>query len=121
MLPSRRCTFRPLPRPAVTATSRLAMPVFWRCFGRDLGACRSDYNDLCLMDESFIRLLPPAGPLWSIHCHRTGTSLGDVAQLDTMVTVVDAASMLKVVSSIEWLKDTGQEAGPGNFFSLLNH
>jgi len=37
-----------------------------------------------------------------------------------MVTVVDAASMLKVVSSIEWLKDTGQEAGPGNHWLRLD-
>ena len=49
-----------------------------------------------------------------------GTSLSDVAELDTMVTVVDAGSILPVVTSLETLKDAGQEAGPQDERSLCD-
>ena len=39
-----------------------------------------------------------------------GRSLSDVARLDTMVTVVDAANLLKDYSSSDFLKDRGQVA-----------
>jgi G3E family GTPase len=40
-----------------------------------------------------------------------GHSLSDVARLDTMVTVVDAAHLLKDYSSQDFLKDRGEVAG----------
>ena len=40
-----------------------------------------------------------------------GHSLSDVARLDTMVTVVDAAHLLKDYSSHDFLKDRGEVAG----------
>ncbi|HML30699.1 MAG TPA: GTP-binding protein, partial [Hyphomicrobium sp.] len=40
-----------------------------------------------------------------------GRSLSDVARLDTMVTVVDAAHLLKDYSSRDFLKDRGEVAG----------
>jgi G3E family GTPase len=41
----------------------------------------------------------------------TGASLSDVARLDTMVTVVDAANLLKDYSSRDFLADRGEVAG----------
>ncbi|MFN3303635.1 MAG: GTP-binding protein [Roseateles sp.] len=41
-----------------------------------------------------------------------GESLNDVARIDTMVTVVDAASILKDYTSAEFLADRGQSAAP---------
>ncbi|MBL8845853.1 MAG: GTP-binding protein [Hyphomicrobium zavarzinii] len=43
-----------------------------------------------------------------------GRSLSDVARLDTMVTVVDAAHLLKDYSSSDFLKDRGEVAGEGD-------
>ena len=40
-----------------------------------------------------------------------GQSLSDVARLDTMVTVVDASSLLKDYSSQDFLRDRGETAG----------
>ncbi len=40
-----------------------------------------------------------------------GDSLSDVARLDTMVTVVDAANLLKDYSSSDFLRDRGEQAG----------
>ena len=41
-----------------------------------------------------------------------GVSLADVARLDTMVTVVDAASLLRDYATHDFLKDRGQDLGP---------
>ena len=41
-----------------------------------------------------------------------GNSLSDIARLDTMVTVVDAARIAKDYSSQDFLKDRGETAGP---------
>lgn len=43
-----------------------------------------------------------------------GRSLSDVARLDTMVTVVDAASLLRDYSSEDFLADRGQSLGDGD-------
>lgn len=42
----------------------------------------------------------------------SGFSLGDLAQIDTMVTVVDAANLLKDYSSSDFLPDRGESLGP---------
>jgi len=49
-----------------------------------------------------------------------GQSLGDVARLDTMVTVVDAANLLKDYSSADFLKDRGESLGPQDNRPLVN-
>jgi len=48
-----------------------------------------------------------------------GESLSDVARLDTMVTVVDAASLLANYSSQDFLRDRGEVAGAGDNRSLV--
>ena len=49
-----------------------------------------------------------------------GRSLSDVAQLDTMVTVVDAASLLADYSSDDLLADRGDTAGDGDNRTLVD-
>ncbi len=44
-----------------------------------------------------------------------GASLGDVARIDTMVTVVDAANLLRDFSSTDFLRDRGETAGDAAF------
>jgi G3E family GTPase len=48
-----------------------------------------------------------------------GKSLSDVARLDTMVTVVDAANLLRDYSSQDFLKDRGEVAGDADERSLV--
>ena len=48
-----------------------------------------------------------------------GISLADVAQLDTMVTVVDAANLLKDYGSADFLADRGETAGEGDDRTLV--
>ena len=48
-----------------------------------------------------------------------GESLSDVARLDTMVTVVDAASLLKDYSSQDFLADRGQSLGEDDHRPLV--
>jgi len=50
----------------------------------------------------------------------TGVSLDDVARLDTMVTVVDAASLLRDFSSHDYLADRGETAGEGDDRTLVD-
>ncbi|MEO1718927.1 MAG: zinc metallochaperone GTPase ZigA [Pseudomonadota bacterium] len=47
-------------------------------------------------------------------------SLSDVARLDTMVTVVDAASLLKDYASHDFLKDRGESLGDDDDRSLVD-
>lgn len=49
-----------------------------------------------------------------------GVSLGDVARLDTMVTVVDAANLLRDYSSTDFLRDRGETAGEGDERTLVD-
>ncbi|HMM63236.1 MAG TPA: GTP-binding protein, partial [Mesorhizobium sp.] len=49
-----------------------------------------------------------------------GESLSDVARLDTMVTVVDAANLLKNYSSQDFLRDRGETAGAGDDRALVD-
>lgn len=51
---------------------------------------------------------------------QNGFSLSDVAQLDTMVTVVDAANLLKDYSSADFLSDRGETAGEGDERTLVD-
>ncbi|TCP88362.1 G3E family GTPase [Rhizobium sp. PP-CC-2G-626] len=49
-----------------------------------------------------------------------GRSLSDVAQLDTMVTVVSAASLLADYSSADFLADRGDTAGEGDNRTVID-
>jgi G3E family GTPase len=49
-----------------------------------------------------------------------GDSLSDVARLDTMVTVVDAANLLANYSSHDFLRDRGEVAGPEDDRTLVD-
>jgi G3E family GTPase len=49
-----------------------------------------------------------------------GNCLGDVARLDTMVTVVDAVNLLADFSSHDFLGDRGESLGEGDTRSLVN-
>jgi G3E family GTPase len=49
-----------------------------------------------------------------------GDSLSDVAQLDTMVTVVDCANLLKDYGSADFLADRGEKAGEGDNRTLVD-
>ncbi len=49
-----------------------------------------------------------------------GRSLGDVARLDTMVTVVDAVNLLKDYASTDFLSDRGESLGPDDPRPLVN-
>jgi len=49
-----------------------------------------------------------------------GASLGDVARLDTMVTVVDALNLLADYSSQDLLADRGETTGEGDTRSLVS-
>ena len=49
-----------------------------------------------------------------------GESLSDVARLDTMVTVVDAANLLKDYASSDFLRDRGETAGAGDDRALVD-
>ena len=49
-----------------------------------------------------------------------GRSLSDVARLDTMVTVVDAANLLQDYASADFLSDRGETAGDGDDRTLVD-
>lgn len=49
-----------------------------------------------------------------------GQSLSDVARLDTMVTVVDAANLLRDYASSDFLKDRGETLGDEDNRTLVN-
>ncbi len=49
-----------------------------------------------------------------------GTSLSDVARIDTMVTVVDAVNLLKDYSSHDFLKDRGEVLGEDDQRTLVH-
>lgn len=49
-----------------------------------------------------------------------GNSLSDISQLDTMVTVVDAANLIRNYSSTELLKDKGENLGEEDTRTLVD-
>lgn len=51
---------------------------------------------------------------------QNGESLSDVARLDTMVTVVDAANLLNNYSSHHFLRDRGEVAGDGDERAIVD-
>ncbi len=49
-----------------------------------------------------------------------GESLSDIARLDTMVTVVDAANLLSDYASADFLADRGETAGDGDVRTIID-
>ena len=49
-----------------------------------------------------------------------GNSLSDVSRLDTMVTVIDAANLIKNYSSTDFLKDRGESIGENDVRTLVD-
>lgn len=49
-----------------------------------------------------------------------GTSLADIARLDTMVTVVDAINLMKDYGSRDFLRERGETAGEGDERTLVD-
>ena len=49
-----------------------------------------------------------------------GNSLADVSRLDTMVTVVDAANLIKNYSSTDFLREQGESLGDGDERTLVD-
>jgi G3E family GTPase len=76
--------------------------------GRLAAAGRFDY---LLIESSGISEPLPVAMTFTFPL-ATGTSLSDVAQLDTLVTVVDAASFLQDYISARNLRDEGMAMGP---------
>ncbi|GGB83725.1 GTP-binding protein [Glycocaulis alkaliphilus] len=49
-----------------------------------------------------------------------GRSLGDLARIDSMVTVVDAVNLLKDYASTEFLSDRGETSGDGDTRAIID-
>ena len=83
---------------------------------RRLGAERR--FDYLLIESSGISEPLPVASTFEFR-DESGESLSDVARLDTMVTVVDAANLLKDYSSEDFLGDRGQSLGEEDVRSLV--
>lgn len=75
--------------------------------------------DYLVIESTGISEPLPVAATFSFRDER-GQCLGDVARLDTMVTVVDAANLLADYSSADLLADRGEIAGDGDNRSLVN-
>jgi len=75
--------------------------------------------DYLLIESSGISEPLPVASTFEFRDER-GESLSDVARLDTMVTVVDAANLLKNYSSSAFLRDRGQSLGDGDERTLVD-
>ena len=75
--------------------------------------------DYLLIESTGIAEPLPVAATFDFH-DEDGNSLSDVARLDTMVTVVDAANLLRDFSSHDFLADRGESLGEGDTRSLVN-
>jgi len=80
------------------------------------GAGRFDY--LLIEGTGIAEPLPVAATF--AFRDEAGVSLSDIARLDTMVTVVDAANLLKDYASRDFLSDRGETAGEGDERTLVD-
>ncbi len=74
--------------------------------------------DYLVIESTGISEPLPVASTFSFH-DEGGQSLGDVARLDTMVTVVDAINLLKDYSSQDFLTDRGEALGEDDTRSLV--
>jgi G3E family GTPase len=81
--------------------------------------CEQDRFDYLLIEGTGIAEPLPVATTFDFR-DDNGDSLSDVARLDTMVTVVDAASLLKDYSSQDFLRDRGETAGAGDDRALVD-
>jgi G3E family GTPase len=77
-----------------------------------------DRFDYLLIESSGISEPLPVATTFDFR-DENGRSLSDVAQLDTMVTVVDAANLLKDYGSQDFLAQRGETAGEGDTRTLV--
>ncbi|MCW5706272.1 zinc metallochaperone GTPase ZigA [Shinella sp.] len=77
-----------------------------------------DRFDYLLIESSGISEPLPVATTFDFR-DENGRSLSDVARLDTMVTVVDAANLLKDYASEDFLADRGETAGEGDTRTLV--
>ncbi|MEO0557189.1 MAG: zinc metallochaperone GTPase ZigA [Bacteroidota bacterium] len=73
--------------------------------------------DAILIESSGISEPLPVAETFTFE-DETGRTLNDIAQLDTLVTVVDAGNLLPEIDSVERLKDRGLEVGEGDVRSI---
>ena len=74
--------------------------------------------DYLLIESTGISEPMPVAATFAVRDEQ-GVSLSDVARLDTMVTVVDAASLVDDFSSQDMLQDRGQSLGPDDQRALV--
>jgi G3E family GTPase len=79
----------------------------------------SDRFDYLLIESTGISEPLPVAATFDFRSEE-GESLSDVATLDTMVTVVDAANLLKDYSSTDFLKDRGESLGEDDKRTLVD-
>ena len=75
--------------------------------------------DYLLIESSGISEPMPVATTFEFR-DEAGESLSDVARLDTMVTVVDAANLLRDYASHDFLSDRGEVAGEGDERTLVH-
>jgi len=75
--------------------------------------------DYLLIESSGISEPLPVATTFDFRDER-GFSLSDLTRLDTMVTVVDCASLLKDYASSDFLRDRGETAGAGDERTLVD-
>jgi len=75
--------------------------------------------DYLLIESSGISEPLPVATTFDFRDQR-GFSLSDVTRLDTMVTVVDCANLLKDYASSDFLRDRGETAGEGDERALVD-
>ncbi len=78
---------------------------------------RAGQFDYLLIESSGISEPLPVAETFTFE-DEEGQSLADLAELDTMVTVVDASNFLDQMASIERLKDRGMAVGEGDVRSI---
>jgi len=75
--------------------------------------------DYLLIESTGISEPMPVAATFAVR-DEAGFSLSDVARLDTMVTVVDAATLVKDFSSTEFLRERGEVAGDEDERSVVD-
>jgi G3E family GTPase len=70
--------------------------------------------DYCIVESSGISEPLPVAETFTFKDEVSGVSLGDVASLHNLVTVVDAAAVFEQLASVDTLADRGWQAGAGD-------
>ena len=81
--------------------------------------CREDRYDALVIESTGIAEPLPVAATFEFR-DEEGFSLSDLARLDTMVTVVDAANLLKDYGSADFLRDRGESLGEDDERTLVD-